>query len=84
MSTAKSEVKSAVKSETAYRVKNGGEFIMLFPQGNAFLYPGAECVITEPVNKEQLKIWESMGVTVTEISQEEAASITSGILGIME
>ncbi len=75
-------VKKESKPETAYRVKNAGEFIMLFPKGNAFLYPGAECVVTEPVTQEQLQRWKDVGCVVTELSMTEAENLSSGVLGI--
>ncbi len=73
--TSKSDKKNLV-------VKNGGEFIMLFPQGTAFLYPGAEVLITDPVSSEQIKRWEKMGCFVSEVTQEEADKLSNGILGL--
>lgn len=78
--------KSVNKAEVnkAYKIKNSGEFIMLFPKGNAFLYPSGEAVITESVSAEDIKKWEQLGCVVTEISMDEANELlaTSGILGV--
>ncbi len=84
MTTAKS--KSKPEPSNYYRVKNGGDFVMLFTNGNAFLDPGAETIVTEEVNEETKERWKQLGATFTEISKEEAEVLisNSGILGLKD
>lgn len=71
------------ESDQAYRIKNAGEFIMLFPTGNAFLYPTAE-VAVQSASETDIKRWKEMGCELTPISQDEYLDLSeqSGVLGI--
>ena len=67
-----------------YRVKNTSSFVMMFPIGQAFLYPGLECVVEgSKVTDETKEFWALSGTTFEEIPTDEAKQLIkeSGIFG---
>lgn len=71
-------------SKTAYLVQNNGQFMMLYPKGNAFLYPGAQAVVMEPITDEDKAHWEKLGCKYSEIPYEKALELldNSSALGV--
>lgn len=80
-------MESKVKTQpdkTAYLVQNNGQFMMLYPKGNAFLYPGAQAVVTEPITDEDKAHWEKLGCKYSVITYDKALELldSSSALGV--
>lgn len=68
-----------------FLIENGGDYIMLFTPGSAFLYPGARAVVAD-ASAADVERWQAMGAKLTEISKSDAEKMSagSGILGLKE
>ena len=78
------EVKGDEATKVYYLVKNTSQFVMMFPIGNAFLYPGLECVVDGSVVTDSTKaFWESSGTSFVVLEESKAKQLiaASGIFG---